>query len=147
MASRRSAPTTKHILHCKTKVMKVVSEGGEWPQPLQYWTIPLLPKTDRSWADEQRPITAFSVWTVGYDKAQYKEAAEWLEKLMPWQMKGARPGGMTLDVAWPVELTLEHCRLFTPVFGYFMYKEKCFDRLPWDVLYELEVATGSLQND
>ena len=56
----------------RQKVMKVVSEGGEWPQTLQYCTIPLLPKTDRSRPDEQRPITAFSVWTVGYDKAQYK---------------------------------------------------------------------------
>ena len=62
---------------------------------------------------------------------------------MPWQMTGARPGGMTLDVAWLVELTLEHCRLFgIPVFGYFMDREKCFDRLPWEVLYELEVAAG-----
>ena len=91
----------------RQKVMKAVSEGGEWPQPLQYCTIPLLPKSDRSRADEQRPITAFSLWTVGYDKAQYKAAAGWLEKLTPWQMRGARPGGMTFDVAWLVELTLE----------------------------------------
>ena len=58
-------------------------------------------------------------------------------------MRGARPGGMTFDVAWIVELTLEHCRLYNiPVFGYFMDREKCFDRLPWELLCELEVATG-----
>ena len=118
----------------RQKVMKVVSEGGEWPHPLQYCTIPLLPKTNRSRADEQ-PITAFSLWTVGYDKAQYKAAAEWLEKLMPWQMKEARPGGMTLDLTWLVELTLEYCRLFEiPALGYFMDREKCFDRFPWKVI-------------
>ena len=62
---------------------------------------------------------------------------------MPWQMRGARLGGMTLDVAWIVELTLEHCRLYNiPVFGYFMDTEKCFDRLPWEVTYELEIAAG-----
>ena len=50
---------------------------------------------------------------------------------------------MTLDVAWLVELTLEHCRLFgVPVFGYFMDRENYFDRFPWEVLYELEVAAG-----
>ena len=104
---------------------------------------PLLPKTDRSRADEQRPITAFSVWTVGYDKAQYKVAAVWIEKTMPWQMRGARPGGMTLEVAWIVELTLEHCRLCNiPVFGYCMDTEKCFDWFSWEVTYELEIAAG-----
>ena len=89
------------------------------------------------------------MWTVGYDKAQYRAAAEWLEKLMPWQMRGARQGGMTLDVAWIVELTLEHYRLFNiPAFGYFMDREKCFDRLPWEVMYELEVSAGyPQQND
>ena len=35
---------------------------------------------------------------VGYDKAQYKATAVWLERLTTWQMKGARPGGMALDV-------------------------------------------------
>ena len=69
--------------------------------------------------------------------------AECLEKLMPWQMRGARPGGMTLDVARIVELTLEHYWLFNiPAFGYFMDREKCFDRLPWEVMYELEVSAG-----
>ena len=57
----------------KQKVLKVLAEGGEWPRSLHYCTIPFLPKTDRS--DEQRAITAFSVWTVGYDKAEYKAAA------------------------------------------------------------------------
>ena len=62
---------------------------------------------------------------------------------MPWQMKGARPGGMTPDVAWLVELTLEQCRLFDiPVFEYFMDGGKLFDRLPWEILHELEVAAG-----
>ena len=54
---------------------------------------------------------------------------------------------MKLDVAWLVELTLEHRRLFgKQVFGYCMDKEKCFDRLPWDVLYEFEVAAGYPKN-
>ena len=45
---------------------------------------------------------------------------------------------MTLDVAWIVELTLEHYRLFNILaFGYFMDREKCFDRLPWEVMSEL----------
>ena len=68
---------------------------------------------------------------MDHDKAHYKAAAEWLEKLMPWQIRGARPGGMTLDVAWLVDLTLEYCRLFDVLaFGYFMARDKHFDRLP-----------------
>ena len=52
---------------------------------------------------------------------------------------------MTLDVAWLVELTLEHCRLFdVPAFGFCMDTEKCFDRFSMEVLYEREVAAGYL---
>ena len=91
-------------------MVETVSEGAEWPSPFKLWTIPMGLKTDRSRANEQRPITTFSVWTAGYDKAQCKASLEWLEKLMPWQMRGARPGGMTIDVAWQVELILEHGR-------------------------------------
>ena len=132
----------------RQKVFKAVADGGSGRNPSSTAQFHFCQKTDRSRADEQRPITAFSVWTVGYDKAQYKAAAEWLEKLMPWQMRGARPGGMTLDVAWIVELTLEHHRLKgTPAFGYFMDREKCFDRLPWEVMYELEMSAGYKKND
>ena len=42
---------------------------------------------------------------------QYKASAEWLEKLMPWQMQGAIAGEKTMDVAWLLELTLEHTGL------------------------------------
>ena len=50
---------------------------------------------------------------------------------------------MTLDVAWIVELTLEHHRLKgTLAFGYFMDREKCCDRLSWEVMYELEMSAG-----
>ena len=94
--------------------------SSEIESPLQYCTFPFLPNTDRSRADANSPISVFFVWTVGCDRAQYKAAAVWFEKLMPWQMRGARPGGMTLDVASLVELTLEYCRLFgIRVFGYF----------------------------
>ena len=34
-----------------------------------------------------RPIITFLVWTVGYDKAQYKAVAEWLDTHTPWQMR------------------------------------------------------------
>ena len=49
---------------------------------------------------------------MGYGKAQYKASSEWLGQLMPWQMRGARPRGMTMDVAWLMELTFENARLF-----------------------------------
>ena len=45
---------------------------------------------------------------------------------------------MTMDIAWLMELTLEHARLFKLTkYGYFMDREKCFDKFPWDVLYQL----------
>ena len=60
----------------RQQVLEDVADVGDWPSPLPYYcTLPLLPKTDRSRADEQRPITAFSVWTVGHNKAQYKASA------------------------------------------------------------------------
>ena len=48
-----------------------------------------------------------------------------------------------MDVGWLVELTLEHARVYdSQIFRYFMDREMCFDRLPWEILYELEVAAG-----
>ena len=63
---------------------------------------------------------------------------------MPLQISGATPGGMNMDVAWLVELTLEHARLHEDhAYGYFMDGDTCFDRLPREILYELDVAAGS----
>ena len=46
-------------------------------------------------------------------------------------------------MAWLVELTLEHARLHNnAIYGHFMDREKYFDKLSWEVLYELEVAAG-----
>ena len=48
-----------------------------------------------------------------------------------------------MDVVWLVMLVLENAHLLD-VFkaGYFMDREKCFDRLPWEVTFGLETATG-----
>ena len=51
--------------NARPQVFETVAESGEWPSPLEYCTILMAPKSDRSGACEQRPITTFSVWTVG----------------------------------------------------------------------------------
>ena len=62
---------------------------------------------------------------------------------MPYEMRGARPDAMTLDITWAITLLLEHSHCFQQFkAGYFLDREKCFDRLPWSITYELEASMG-----
>ena len=127
----------------RQQTLQAVCEGQPWPEALQWCTMPLIPKNEKNLAAEQRPLTCFSVWHVSHDKAQFCASKGWLDQLMPWQMRGARPEGMTMDVIWLALLYLEEAQISqSPRAGYFLDREKCFDRLPWLILFALEGATG-----
>ena len=125
--------------HC----LEAVMDGAAWPTPLLFGTVPLVPKSESGLPADQRPLTCLSLWNVGWDKATYTLTKEWLESLMPCAMRGARPEAMTMDIVWVVTLLIEHAHCYSQgKAGYFLDREKCFDRLPWEITFELERATG-----
>ena len=123
--------------------LETVACGSDWPPPLLFGTVPLLPKNDSGLPEDQRPLTCFSLWNVGWDKATYAATKAWLDVLLPVAMRGARAGAMTMDVAWMVALMLEHAHCFSQEkAGYLLDREKCFDRLPWAITFALEQHAG-----
>ncbi|CAE7944048.1 TU20, partial [Symbiodinium necroappetens] len=123
--------------------LEAVACGSDWPPPLLFGTVPLLPKNDSGLPEDQRPLTCFSLWNVGWDKATYAATKPWLDVLLPVAMRGARAGAMTMDVAWMVALMLEHAHCYSQEkAGYLLDREKCFDRLPWAITFALEQHAG-----
>lgn len=123
--------------------LEAVTQGSDWPPPLLFGTVPLLPKNDSGLPEDQRPLTCFSLWNVGWDKATYAATKPWLDVLLPVAMRGARAGAMTMDVAWMVALMLEHAHCYSQEkAGYLLDREKCFDRLPWAITFALEQHAG-----
>lgn len=123
--------------------LSAVADGARWPSPLLFGTVPMMPKSDTGFPEDQRPLTCLSLWSVSWDKAIYNLSKNWLDELLPCQMRGARPDAMTMDIAWVVTLLFEHAHLYQQSkLGYFLDREKCFDRLPWSILYALEGSTG-----
>ena len=50
---------------------------------------------------------------------------------------------MTMDIAWLVTLLLEHSHCYSQgKAGYLLDREKCFDRLPWSITFQLEREAG-----
>ena len=135
-------PLSGHGKNALKQLLKDLS-----PLPLLFGTVSLLPKTDTGLPDDQRPLTCLSLWNVGWDKAIYNLTKPWLDQLLPVEMRGARPGGMTMDVAWVVTLLLEHAHCFSQnKAGYLLDREKCFDRLPWSITFALEQHAGFPQD-
>ncbi|CAE7405810.1 unnamed protein product [Symbiodinium sp. CCMP2592] len=123
--------------------LDTVAHGADWPPPLLFGTVPMLPKNDSGLPEDQRPLTCLSLWNVCWDKAIFGLTKSWLHSLLPVEMRGARAGGTTMDVAWVVALLLEHAHCYSEEkAGYLLDREKCFDRLPWAITFALEQHTG-----
>ena len=57
--------------------LETVAHGSDWPPPLLFGTVPLLPKNDSGLPEDQRPLTCLSLWNVGWDKAIYAATKPW----------------------------------------------------------------------
>ena len=111
-----------------------IEQGMQWPKSLTYAQIGLMPKGDVSKPGKQRPISVFGILYRCWSSLRFRHMQSWREQWMPDNMRGARAGGSTHDISIMLSLDVEVAQLEgRPIGGFLFDREKCFDRLTFDI--------------
>jgi len=109
----------------------VIEAGAEWPEATVAVPNPILAKSSTKRAPvDVRVLGLMSVWVSEWAKLRYHEIQPWRDNWTLPNMMGAKKGCTIADLAWPLQLRLEHANTFELKNGGCLADRKqCFDRI------------------
>lgn len=128
-------------------IFQKIENTGKWPSPLLEAVVTLIPKGEGSSPLKQRPITVTSVVYRLWSRCRLFDAMEWQEEWADESQYGFRRkrGPIDAHVEWMLHVEEAHATKGR-VAGILLDCEKCFDKIPHEIVLSLCEAIGMHAN-
>ena len=146
------------ILELAADLLNNIEEGQPWPKLNCFACVSCLPKIDLDVskpdlapgplipkAFDTRPISNISPWTTLYSGIRFKQMSAWREEWLPASMHGARRLHEPNDVAFELQLLLEHSKLKGDHVAGISLDRNFFDLLPHQLCFNILTSLGAPQ--
>ena len=127
--------------------LNVIEETGNWPRAIARAMVVLIPKGEGEEPLKQRPITITSVMYRLWAATRLRKVAAWQESWIHQRQHGFRNKHGTEDLLWYLCAKMEEALIDnTPIYLASFDYQKCFDRVPQEIMFRLVEQLGLPQN-
>ena len=135
------------LLEELARCLNLIEDTGNWPRVIARALVVLIPKGEGEEPLKQRPITITSVMYRLWAATRLRKVATWQESWIHERQHGFRNKHGTEDLLWFLCAKMEEALIDdTPVYLASFDYQKCFDRVPQEIMFQLVERLGLPDN-